>query len=322
MADQLTPADENLTRIDKIAAGLAVGWLVVVGLFFWLLPPARQPGQPFDSLRFVLMLIAIFMPVAMIWVAATAARSARIMREELFRVQMAIDGMRQTYQAAQAQKTTEPNVETKLNEIAETAKQTQTAVSGFTSRREVSRLIVPQPAPQPPDQQTLPLGTSAEEMDPPLDRLDLIRALNFPDDENDHDGFAALRRTLRDRNARRLVQASQDVLTLLSQDGIYMDDLRPDPASADVWRRFAKGERGRSIETLGAVRDRSSLALATGRMREDTIFRDTVHHFLRKFDQMLITFEELATDADLLELAETRTARAFMLMSRAAGTFD
>jgi hypothetical protein len=73
---------------------------------------------------------------------------------------------------------------------------------------------------------------------------------------------------------------------------------------------------------LGAVRDRASLALASGRMREDAIFRDTVHHFLRKFDQMLVTFEEFATDADLLELAETRTARAFMLMGRAAGTFD
>ncbi len=321
MADRLTQADENLTRFEKVAAGLAIGWLVVAALFFWLLPPARQSGESFDSLRFVLMLIAIFMPVAMIWVAATAARSTRIMREESFRVQMAIDSMRQTYQAAQAQ-TPEPIVETKLNEIAETARQTQTAVSGFTSRREVSRLIVPQPAPQPPDQQALPLGTPAEEMDPPLDRLDLIRALNFPDDEHDQDGFAALRRTLRDRKARRLVQASQDVLTLLSQDGIYMDDLRPDPVSADVWRRFAKGERGRSIETLGAVRDRASLALASGRMREDAIFRDTVHHFLRKFDQMLVTFEEFATDADLLELAETRTARAFMLMGRAAGTFD
>ena len=32
-------------------------------------------------------------------------------------------------------------------------------------------------------------------------------------------------RTARDRNASQLVQASQDVLTLLSQDGIYMDDL-------------------------------------------------------------------------------------------------
>ncbi|WP_411889368.1 hypothetical protein [Yoonia sp. SDW83-1] len=315
------PAD-GITRTERIAAGLALGWIIAVGLFFWLLPPARQPGASFDSLRFVLILIAIFMPVAMIWVAAAAARSARIMREESFRVQSAIDGMRQTYLAERAKATPEPVMEKKLDEIAEATKKTESAMSRFASRREVSRMIVPQPAPQPADQQNLPLGTSAEDMDPPLERPDLIRALNFPDDENDRDGFAALRRALRDRNARKLVQASQDVLTLLSQDGIYMDDMRPDPASASLWRRFAKGERGPTMETLGAIRDRAAIALTTGRMREDAIFRDTVHHFLRKFDQMLVTFEDRATDTDMLELAETRTARAFMLLGRATGTFD
>ena len=118
------------------------------------------------------------------------------------------------------------------------------------------------------------------------------------------------------------MQSSQDVLTLLSQDGIYMDDLRPDRSRPEVWRRFARGERGRAVAGLGGVRDRSSLALATGRMREDTVFRDSAHHFLRLFDKMLAGFEPDATDEDLVALAETRTARAFMLLGRVAGTFD
>jgi hypothetical protein len=159
-------------------------------------------------------------------------------------------------------------------------------------------------------------------MNPPLERPDLIQALNFPNDEHDTEGFAALRRALRDRSARRLVQASQDVLTLMSQDGIYMDDLRPSPIAAEMWRRFAAGERGKEMDRLGAIKDRSSQALTAGRMREDTIFRDAVHHFLRRFDETLVTFEEHATDTDLLELAETRTARAFMVLARATGTFD
>ncbi|WP_341367849.1 hypothetical protein [Yoonia sp. BS5-3] len=318
------PSATGLTRAEVIAIGLALGWMAAVGLFFLISPPAQVEGAPFDSLRLVLMLIAIFMPVALIWVAAAAARSARIMREESFRVQAAIDGMRQTYLAQQAMRPAqEPAVEKKLDAIAQSTKNTETAVSGFASRREVSRVIVPRAAPQAPsDQPALELGTHFEEIAPPLDRIDLVRALNFPNDEHDGEGFAALRRALRDRSARKLVQASQDVLTLLSQDGIYMDDLRPDPVGAELWHRFAKGERGRSIDPLGGVRDRSSLALVAGRMREDTIFRDSVHHFLRRFDQMLIAYEEQATDADLLELAETRTARAFMLLARASGTFD
>jgi len=119
-----------------------------------------------------------------------------------------------------------------------------------------------------------------------------------------------------------LVQASQDILTLLSQDGIYMDDMIPDRARPEIWRRFAKGERGRVIASLGGIRDRSCLALTAGRMREDTIFRDAAHHFLRKFDQMLVGLEPGASDAELVDLAETRTARAFMLLGRVAGTFD
>ena len=118
------------------------------------------------------------------------------------------------------------------------------------------------------------------------------------------------------------VQAAQDVLTLLSQDGIYMDDLRPDMARPELWRRFAKGERGRTIAALGGVRDRSSLALAAGRMKQDPIFRDAAHHFLRLFDKGFSKFEKTATDAEISDLAGTRTARAFMLLGRVTGTFD
>ncbi len=316
---------EGLTQGEAISCAVAVGWMVAVGIFFWLLPPTQNPDAGFDSLRRILMFVAIFMPVGLIWVAAVAARSSRELREDLYRLQVAVDGLRQTQMAQQAmQPLRKSGVQDASERAAETAAAVQPAVSGFTSRREVSRLIVPRAAPQAPsDQPAFELGTPTEqETAPPLERPDLIQALNFPNDEHDTEGFAALRRALRDRAARRLVQASQDVLTLLSQEGIYTDDLRPDPVSADLWRRFAKGERGRTMDGLGAIRDHAAIARAAGRMREDTIFRDAVHHFLRRFDQMLVTFEEHATDTDLLALAKTRTARAFMLLGRATGTFD
>ena len=174
----------------------------------------------------------------------------------------------------------------------------------------------------PAEQRTLAFAALPEDDGTPLDRPDLVRALNFPDSEGDSAGFAALRRALRDRNARHLVQASQDVLTLLSQDGIYMDDLRPEGADADLWRRFAKGERGQAMDAVGAIRDDGLLRIVAARMREDTVFRDAVHHFLRRFDLLLIGFEQEASAAELLALADTRTARAFMLLARASRTFD
>ena len=127
---------------------------------------------------------------------------------------------------------------------------------------------------------------------------------------------------MRDRHAAQVIRAAQDVLTLLSQEGIYMDDLRPDRARPDIWRQFANGARGRSVAALGGVRDRSSLALSSARMRQDPLFRDSAHHFLRRFDQMFTRFEGEATDAEISALSDTRTARAFMLLGRVAGTFD
>ena len=328
MADDPFPSppapDLGMTRVELICTVLSVLWMGAVGLFFILLPPVAAPDGQVDSLRVVLIFIAIFMPVAMIWVALIAARASRVMRAESFRLQRAIDGMRQTYMSDRAEaQGKQPSVEKKLNEIAQAARKTESTLATFASVRQAATQAPPPPRrPQPDDQPALALGTPAEDMAPPLSRPDLIRALNFPDNEQDTQGFSALRRALKDRQAKALVQASQDVLTLLSQDGIYMDDLRPDRARPEIWRRFARGERGRQMAALGGVRDRSSLALTAGRMREDTIFRDAAHHFLRLFDKMLISFEPEASDEDLIALSETRTARAFMILGRVTGTFD
>jgi membrane protein implicated in regulation of membrane protease activity len=321
------PEGLRLSAVEIIAGALSLVWLAAAALFFLILPTETEGGG-FDTMGFVMTLLAVFLPIAVIWVAAIAMRSARIVREESRRLQAAIDAMRQTYVAdrqARGAGGMDPTVEKKLNEIAKAAQKTETALATFTSARpaQAATRLAPAPKPEPGDDQpTLALGTSAEDMTPPIQRSDLVRALNFPDTQDDEVGFAALRRALKDHSARQLIQASQDVLTLLSQDGIYMDDLRPDRARPEFWRRFARGERGKAVAALGGVRDRSSLALTAGRMREDTIFRDAAHHFLRKFDQMLESFEPEASDEDIAALAETRTARAFMLLGRVTGAFD
>ena len=96
----------------------------------------------------------------------------------------------------------------------------------------------------------------------------------------------------------------------------------PERARPEIWRKFAGGERGRAIAALGGIRDRSSLALTGARMREDPVFRDAAHHFLRTFDKTFQDFEPNASDTDLAELSDSRTARAFMLFGRVTGIFD
>jgi hypothetical protein len=216
----------------------------------------------------------------------------------------------------------------KLEEIAAATRKTETTLAMFTSRRDSLRTTAAEAAVPitqagfAEEQPTFELGPRPEEAAPPLEADDFLRALNFPQTAEDTEGFAALRRAMQDRSAAQLIQAAQDALTLLSQDGIYMDDLVPDRARPEVWREFGQGARGRAIAQLGGIRDRNALALTAGRMKQDPIFRDTAHHFLRLFDKTFAKFEKVATDAEIQILADTRTARAFMLLGRVAGTFD
>jgi len=317
---------EGLTQGEAIAIAFAVGWIVVVGVFFWQAMSGTGPEQGFVVGRWLLVVIAVFVPAGLIWLAALLARTARHLREDLYRTQAELLRLDDALIAQQEQATPAPVGASTAPPAAPDPQPEPTQddrPSPSRPRRELSRLIVPRAAPQATaEQPTLALDTPPEDTNPPIERPDLIMAQNFPDDEHDTEGFAALRRALRDKGARKLVQASQDVLTLLSQDGIYMDDTRPEPATAELWRQFAEGERGKAVDRLGAIKDQTYLSVISKRTREDTIFRDSVHHFLRCFDQLLVTFEENATDEDLLELAETRTARAFMLLGRTTGTFD
>lgn len=316
-----------LSGYEAMAGLLSVVWVVAVLAYLMTGP---QGGSP---LGLVMTLLVVFLPLVLIWVTVITLRTVRQLRDEAARLQVAVDSMRHAYLSAQQAQATglKPSVEQKIEEIAAATKQAETVLATFTSRRDTSltvpsadrkaALVAPRTA-GADEQPALALGTPAEELRPPLSVADFVRALNFPDTAEDKEGFRALRLALEDRNVARLIRAAQDVLTLLSQDGIYMDDLKPDQARPEVWRRFASGERGRPIAALGGVRDRSSLALTASRMKDDPVFRDAAHHFLRTFDRVFSEFEKNATDAEIADLGDTRTARAFMLFGRVTGTFD
>lgn len=321
---------QRLRLSELTAAGLSIIWVGAVVLYLTFGTPNAGEG----AISLVMTLLLVFLPLALIWVAVTTLASIRSLRADAARLQASVDAMRLAYvagQQASGAAAAKPSLEKKLDEIAASQKQAETALASFTSRRDTAltvasadgkaALAAPRPAFRD-EEPTLALGTPAEDLRPPLSIADFIRALQFPENAEDSAGFRALRHALEDRTVAKLIRAAQDVLTLLSQEGIYMDDLTPDRARPEVWRRFANGERGRAIAALGGVRDRSCLALTASRMREDTVFRDAGHHFLRTFDKTFAAFEKNAGDADLADLSETRTARAFMLFGRVTGTFD
>jgi hypothetical protein len=324
-------AEPRITLIEIIAGVMTLVWLLAV-LFFGFSGAGEGAASGVGGFaRSVLAVLAVLLPVALIWVVAVAARSARTLRQEANRLQASIDAMRIAYveQQQSAALNIKPEIMRRFEELLAAqgvpdAGQTATftslrALAPPETRAAMTEAVDPAADPEAP-QPTL--AFAQPEPRDPISVADFIKAMNFPENEHDKEGFRTLRRALEDPGTERLIRASQDVLTLMSQDGIYMDDLRPDRSRPEVWRRFAKGERGRTVAGLGGINDRSSLVLAAGRMKKDPVFRDAAHHFLRHFDKTFMEFERHASDEDIARLAETRTARAFMLLGRVTGTFD
>ena len=316
--------DRSLTTGEVAGLLVSLLWLGGVGIWAFM---AAAPDDPADRALWPMIgLMAALLPVMTLWGALATLRLGRTLRAETAQLRAAIDGDRAARVAEQSNRapTTDPALRDGLAELLAAQHRIEAALAA------PAQPPAPDPPPAPPetspdqtasDQEVLPFEPTGEET-PPLAWADFIRALNFPDNPDDVAGFDALRRALRDRPTAQLVRAAQDVLTLMAQDGLYMDDLPPDTVHPETWRRFATGERGRAIAALGGIHDGPALAQVASRMKRDPIFRDAAHHFLRRFDRIVSQFAELASDADISALSDTRTARAFMLLGRSAGTFD
>ncbi|MEM7439980.1 MAG: hypothetical protein AAF393_10295 [Pseudomonadota bacterium] len=335
MADLKSPQPvvKNEGAEVRIALALTMIWLLICALYVLGVPNALEASTR-SLLALLLTFSIMFFPLTIIWTVAYVAGNVRRVRAESEGLRRTLDEIRVSMAAQPKSQDKTKELQRQLDEIATMTLQTDVRVTELSNHTFKAQGDNPPPRtnaaalgetvePEPDlSQSKLPLATPDGPERMPITIVEFIKALNFPDNAEDKEGFRVLRRAFEERDLGRLLQASQDILTLLSQDGIYMDDLRPDQPRPAVWRKFAAGKRGTDVSALGGIRDRSALTLAKTRMKNDPVFRDAAHHFLRRFDQVLVAFEEQAEDNELLEMAQTRSARAFMLLGKAAGSFD
>lgn len=299
------PDDMMAYRNAETVIGLVLSavWLVLL-LLFWLLIPGEADMRVSGITR-ILTITGIVMPLALIWMAVGFAGAIRRLRDEAAELRGNLF---------------------LLQEMA-TKRPKPTNAEPVRTQPQPAPVPAARPAPPParPARPATPPRQASLHFDAPepveIPAGILVNALNFPDDANDQETIAALRMALQDRDTARVLRAAQDVVTLLAAHDIYMDDLPPDPVPPAIWRRFAEGERGETARRIGGIGDETALETVAALMRGDEIFRDTAHHFLRHFDQMLTREAPRLDDVQLTELADTRSARGFMLVGRAAGVF-
>ena len=319
-------SDKNRwTAVETAVAAAGLCWaLVWIGISF---VAAFQADQGFVFAVSDLAIAVLPALLGWVWVDGSVKNRALTHRLDRHAERIAkLSHQLKTFETAKAPE--KPNVDLieKINQIASAQKKADETLAVFLSSR--TQAASPDEAPlrlenalQENTQPSLLLPASSR-ADIPLSTEDFIRAANFPRSADDRVGFAVMKLAMKNEKTGPFIHSAQDILTLLSHNGVYMDDMTPEPVRVEVWRNFAKGQRGRDIASLGAIRDRKTLDQIATRMREDSVFRDAVHHFLRKFDFAFTEFAETATDEDLILFGETRSARAFMLLGRIAGTFD
>jgi len=341
----------NQSHAFLIAGALSVLWLICVFAyalgFFGLLDAAVLAPRPAAGLEVALFLLAAFAPIALFFYGALLSRKAEEIRVETARLSSAIDALR--HSVAPRAMPTANDLADALTVAARTTMSEEKAAlaAGLTrldgalaetqsmmdelnqreskARRAAKKTSGPR-ALADQDQPALPLGAEgevAEEGGGEISWAHVVRALDFPRDERDEDGFAILRQVVTDHDFASLLQAAEDTLSLLSEEGLFMEDLTPAHAPLALWRRYADGERGAGLAKIGGIDDEVALALARSKMRTDPVFRDTAMHFLRRFDRLIgRMFAELGDDPMVLEVADSRTGRAFMIASRVMGVFD
>ncbi|KAB7614768.1 hypothetical protein F9L33_09110 [Amylibacter sp. SFDW26] len=317
-----------------IALALTVIW-ALGGLVMYLAYPNVIHELSRDQSLTALVLVGLLLPIILLWMAALIAKSLLTMRRETNDMRTSVEKMRKTLQiqVAEESETRDRWIQSQLAQITAMTKQTDHRLSILTEKTLAERDEIPAPRNTSAlsqkiaevvdeNQANLPLPNDKKTSNAPITIRELIKALNFPDNEHDVDGFQALRRAKGDHTTSKLISEAQNVLTMLSQDGIYVDDLRVEKPAASAWRSFAKGIRGKDVAALGMVRDRTALTLANTRLKHDIEFRETVHTFLTQFDAVLREFEKTAENTELTEMGKTRSALAFMLLGRVSGAFN
>lgn len=155
-----------------------------------------------------------------------------------------------------------------------------------------------------------------------LDWGKLIRAANFPDSEDDRETLDALYAVLSDPEAAALLQSAEDALSSLADLGLFMEDMQPHHAPVEIWRAFIVDNAQDGVMDLGGIRDPHALEDVSSALREKPDFDRTAKRFMERYETVLSRiFGEAPSPRMAVELADTRSGRAYMLIGRAFGRF-
>ena len=330
---KLPQPDKTISPAVSIGIIVSLVWVVLVFLYFAF--SGQRLSLAFDtSILGLLTLVSVILPLVLVWTVALTAGTAIKLKSEAKALRKEMSLVAKDLRESTARLPREQSgIIEQLKLIADMTMQTdkrlkEIANNGVPNAPQIDVVDLNRTvfgdfqSPGQETQITLPLAGATQAPLSPMSVADFVSALNFPDDAKDKDGFRALRRAMEERKLQNLLESSQTVMSLLTEDGIFMDDLNPDRPVSGAWRKFAEGTRGADVASVGGVLDKAVLGIARARMKSDPAFREQVLQFLQRFDQVLVEYEPRLQNHEITDLANTRTARCFMVMARVSGAFN
>ncbi len=176
----------------------------------------------------------------------------------------------------------------------------------------VDDAMPPVPGPDP----IMPKAEDMEIMSRKLEWKKFVRAANFPESENDTATLDALYDVLTDPGAAALLQSSEDVLATLADIDLYMEDFVAEMSPVTTWRAHLDGKA--SLNAINAPVEQSRIE---AKLRNDAEFRKLSETFFERYRASLkrLFDDPDADDRLAVELADTRSGRAYLLLLGATG---
>lgn len=154
-----------------------------------------------------------------------------------------------------------------------------------------------------------------------FDWTKFVRAANFPVDDQDSATLNAIYDVLTDLEAGSLLQSAEDTLASLAELDLYMDDLTPQLAPISAWKQVAEtGTSASNPSHMPAITAPLEQNRVAAKRKADIGFLELGDRFLERYEAMLRRLiNESGDERALVELSNTRTGRAYLLVAQASG---
>jgi len=150
-----------------------------------------------------------------------------------------------------------------------------------------------------------------------IDWKKFTRAANFPESEDDIETLDALYDVLTDPEAASLLQCAEDTLASLADIDLYMEDFIPRLVPVTTWRGHLDGSGGEAIEGIDALVEQTRIR---AKLNADKGFEHLCAKFMDRYEDMGRRLLAETDDEKLIvDLSNTRTGRAYLMIADAAG---